>query len=133
MEKVISRPASADEQVLMNARKSIASAQTQHGHLADAPNAPTAGGGKHQNIGLQEERRFWAPFLQSAAGGGVLVVGPIKAALDKRLGRAVALASAYHLLHGHHWRQLAPDKRHPQSDPLAQDGWVAELLCLEVA
>jgi hypothetical protein len=50
-------------------------------------------------------------------------VGQIKAALDKRLGRKVALASAYNLLHRHNWRKLAPDKRHPQSDPVAQQEW----------
>jgi hypothetical protein len=72
---------------------------------------------------VQEERDFLAPFLESAAVGGVLVVGEIKAALDKRLGREVALASAYNLLHRHNWRKLAPDKRHPKSDPLAQQEW----------
>ena len=50
-------------------------------------------------------------------------VAQIKAALDKRLGRKVALASAYNLLHRHNWRKLAPDKRHPQSDPVAQQEW----------
>jgi hypothetical protein len=74
-------------------------------------------------MSLEEEREFLAPFWESAAAGGVLVVGQIKAALDKRLGRAVALASAYNLLHRHNWRKLAPDKRHPQSDPLAQEEW----------
>lgn len=71
----------------------------------------------------QEEREFLAPFLEQAATGGVLVVGQLKAALDKHLGRKVALASAYNLLHRHGWRKLAPDKRHPQSDPLAQEEW----------
>ena len=74
-------------------------------------------------MSAQEEREFLAPFLEQAATGGVLVVGQIKAALDKRLGREVALASAYNLLHRHNWRKLAPDKRHPQSDPLAQEEW----------
>jgi hypothetical protein len=74
-------------------------------------------------MSLQEEREFLAPFLEQAATGGVLVVGQVKAALDKRLGRDVALASAYNLLHRHDWRKLTPDKRHPQSDPLAQDEW----------
>ena len=160
----MSRPASGDDRVLMNAREAIALAQTVeqlrqaqavvlpldyamsladtaqaigvspgwacqlrrrfiHGHKAGAPDAPTAGGRKRQNMSLQEEREFLAPFLESATGGGVLVVGQIKAALDKRLGREVALASAYNLLHRHNWRKLAPDKRHPQSDPLAQQEW----------
>ena len=93
------------------------------GQRAGAPDAPTAGGRKRQNMSLQEEREFLAPFLGQAATGGVLVVGEIKAALDKHLGREVALASAYNLLHRHDWRKLAPDKRHPQSDPLAQEEW----------
>ena len=160
----MSRPASGDDRILMNAREAIASAQTVeqlrqaqavvlpldyamsladtaqvigvspgwacqlrrrfiHGHKAGAPDAPTAGGRKRQNMSLEEEREFLAPFLECAAAGGVLVVGQIKAALDKRLGREVALASAYNLLHRHNWRKLAPDKRHPQSDPLAQEEW----------
>jgi len=93
------------------------------GRKAGAPDAPAAGGRKRQNMSPQEEREFLAPFLKSAAAGGVLVVGQIKAALDQRLGREVALASAYNLLHRHNWRKLAPDKRHPKSDPLAQDEW----------
>ena len=160
----MSRPASGDDDVLMNAREAIASAQTveqlrqaqavvlpvdyglsladtaqvigvspgwacqlrrrfMHGQVAGAPGAPTAGGRKRQNMSLEEEREFLAPFFEQAATGGVLVVGQIKAALDKRLGREVALASAYNLLHRHNWRKLAPDKRHPQSDPQAQDEW----------
>jgi hypothetical protein len=74
-------------------------------------------------MSVAQEREFLAPFLESAAVGGVLVVGQIKAALDERLGRKVALASAYNLLHRHNWRKLAPDKRHPQSDPVAREEW----------
>lgn len=94
-----------------------------HGQVAGAPDAPARGGRKRQNMSLEEEREFLAPFLEQAATGGVLVVGQIKAALDQRLGREVALASAYNLLHRHDWRKLAPDKRHPQSDPAAQEEW----------
>ena len=46
-----------------------------------------------------------------------------KAALDQQLGRPVALASAYNLLRRHGWRKLVPDKRHPKSDPVAQEDW----------
>lgn len=93
------------------------------GKVVGALDAPTPGGRKRENMSLAEEREFLAPFLDSAAAGGVLVVSQIKAALDKRLGREVALASAYNLLHRHNWRKLAPDKRHPQSDPVAQEEW----------
>lgn len=160
----MSRLASGDDRILINAREAIASAQTVEqlrqaqavvlpleyamsladtaqvigvspgwacqlrrrfiqGDKVGASDAPIAGGRKRQNMSLQEEREFLAPFLESAAAGGVLVVGQIKAALDKRLGREVALASAYNLLHRYNWRKLAPDKRHPQSDPLAQQEW----------
>ncbi len=145
----MSRPASGDDRILMNAREAIASAQTveqlrqaqavvlpldyamsladtaqvigvspgwvcqlrrrfMRGYKAGAPGVPTAGGRKRQNMSLGEEREFLAPFLEQAATGSVLVVGQIKAALDQRLGREVALASAYNLLHRHGWRKLAP-------------------------
>jgi len=164
METAMARLASGDSDVLANARKAIASAQSLEqlrqaqsvvlpleyglslaqtarvigvspgwacqlrrrfirGQVAGAPDAPTVGGRRRQNLSVQEEREFLAPFLEQAATGGVLVVSQIKAALDKRLGRKVALASAYNLLHRHGWRKLAPDKRHPQSDPQAQQEW----------
>ena len=84
---------------------------------------PTAGGRRRENMSVQQEREFLTPFLELASNGGVLVVGQIKVALDQHLGRKVSLASVYNLLHRHGWRKLAPDKRHPQSDPLAQEEW----------
>ena len=93
------------------------------GQIAGATDTPTAGGRKRQNMSLAEERAFLAPFLEQAATGGVLVVGQITTALDQRLGREVALASTYNLLHRHNWRKLAPDKHHPQTDPVAQEEW----------
>jgi Winged helix-turn helix len=64
-----------------------------------------------------------APFLDRARSGGILVVGQVKSELEARLGRPMALSSVYNLLHRHGWRKLAPDKRHPQSDPAAQQEW----------
>jgi len=63
------------------------------------------------------------PFLEQAGQGAILVVGQIKPHLEAALGRPMALSSVYALLHRHDWRKLAPDKRHPQSDPLAQEAW----------
>lgn len=97
--------------------------QFMRGRKAVDTDAPVTGGRKRENMSVAKEREFLAPFLESAAAGGVLVVGQIKAALDKQLGREVALASVYNLLHRHNWRKLAPDKRHPQSDPVAQEEW----------
>jgi len=84
---------------------------------------PRRGGRRRENMSLEEEAAFLSPFFEKAAAGGILVVGEIKKALDEKLGRKTALASAYNLLHRHEWRKLAPDKRHPQSDPAAQAEW----------
>ena len=81
------------------------------------------GGRRRENMTLEEEEAFLAPFFDKAKEGGILVVSEIKNALDQRLGRNVALASAYNLLHRHDWHKLAPDKRHPKSNADAQEDW----------
>lgn len=53
----------------------------------------------------------------------VLVVSPLRAALSQRLGRPVAASVVYRLLARHGWRKVAPDTRHPKSDPAAQEEW----------
>ena len=84
---------------------------------------PARGGRHRQNFSIEQEAELLEPFLQQAREGGVLVVGQIKPQLEAALGRPMALSSAYALLHRHNWRKLAPDKRHPQSDPGAQEEW----------
>jgi transposase len=66
---------------------------------------------------------FLAPFLEKALCGGLLVVNEIHQAMQEHLGRNVALASAYNLLHRHGWRKLAPDKRNVAADVQAQAAW----------
>ena len=70
-----------------------------------------------------EEAAFLAPCFEKAKGGGILVVGEIQQALDVRLGRPVALASAYNRLHRHDWRKRTPDQQHPKADWAAQADW----------
>jgi transposase len=91
------------------------------GQLDEA--APGRGGRRRENLSREEEAAFLAPYLEQAKAGEILVVSEIKRALDERLGRVTALASVYNLLHRHGWRKLAPDKRHPKSDPVAQEAW----------
>jgi transposase len=93
------------------------------GRYVGDPAQPKRGGRRRQNMAPEEEGLFLAPFFEQAQAGGVLVVGPIRVALEQRLGRSVAVASVYNLLRRHGWRKLAPDKRHPQSDPVAQQEW----------
>ena len=81
------------------------------------------GGRRRENMSIEEEKAFLAPFLDKAVTGGILVVGEIHNALEQHLGRKVALASAYNLLHRHNWRKLAPDKRNVEADIQAQEDW----------
>ncbi len=81
------------------------------------------GGRRRQNLSLERETQVLVPFLERARDGGILVVPQIKAELEAALGRRMALSSVYNLLHRHGWRKLAPDKRHPQSDPVVQEAW----------
>ena len=90
---------------------------------ASSPTRSKPGGRRRENMSREEEAEFLAPFFEKAKVGGILIVSEIKQALDARLGRKVALASAYNLLHRHGWRKLAPDKRHPQADVAAQEEW----------
>ena len=70
---------------------------------------------------LEEEAALLAPFIEQAKQGGVIIVPPLKAAIEKALGRSMAQSTVYTMLHRHGWRKLAPDKQHPKSDPVAQD------------
>lgn len=83
----------------------------------------THGGRRRENLSLADEASFLAPFVENARSGGILVVSEIKDALQVRLGRKVALASVYNLLHRHDWRKLVPDKHHPKSDPESQEAF----------
>ena len=81
------------------------------------------GGRRRENLSVEREAEVLAPFLERASLGGILVVPQIKAELEVALGRPMARSSVYNLLHRHGWRKLAPDKRHPQSDPVAQEAF----------
>ena len=84
---------------------------------------PCRGGRRRQNMTREEETVFLAPFLDEAKKGGILIISGIKQELEQYLGRKVALASAYNLLHRHGWRKLAPDKRNAKTDEETQDKW----------
>jgi transposase len=84
---------------------------------------PQWGGRRHEAMSAEEEREFLQPWVELSADGGMLVVGPLRAALAQRLGRPVAHSVVYRLLERHGWRKVAPDTRHPKSDPAAQERW----------
>jgi transposase len=81
------------------------------------------GGRRRALMSVEEEKAFLAPWVEQARSAGVLVVSPLRAALAEKLGRKVAPSVVYRLLARHGWRKVAPDTRHPKSDPLAQAEW----------
>ncbi len=78
---------------------------------------PRWGGRRRQNMSVEEEEAFLAPFVSEAERGGVLVVAPIKAAYQQTLGRGVPDSTVYRLLARHGWRKPAP--RHAPGIPKA--------------
>jgi transposase len=89
----------------------------------EAMPTPPRGGRRRQNLSIEQEQAFLEPFLGLASTGGVIVVASVRQALQARLGRPVALASVYNLLHRHGWRKVVPGKVHPKADPEAQQEW----------
>ena len=81
------------------------------------------GGRRRMLMKFEEEKAFLEPWIQQAKEGGILVVSPIRAALAQKLGRKVAATITYRMLARHGWRKIAPDTRHPKSDPVVQQNW----------
>lgn len=84
---------------------------------------------------LEQEARILDEVLSEAATGGVVIVPPLKPAVEARLGKPLALSTLYQMLARHGWRKLVPDKSHPQADPAAREAWkkLPERLTEEVA
>ena len=81
------------------------------------------GGRRNALLTVAEEQEFLVPWLEQARKGGLLVVSPLRAALAQKLGKPVKASVMYRLLARHGWRKVAPDTRHPKSDPQAQAEW----------
>ena len=81
------------------------------------------GGRRRSLLSPEEESAFLNPWLHSAAAGNLVVVSPIRAALAQHLGQPVKSSVVYRLLARQGWRKVAPDTRHPHSDPAVQEEW----------
>jgi transposase len=92
---------------------------TQFGGATPAP-PRNWGGRRRQLMSSEEEKAFLQPWLDQAASGG-MVVSPIHAALAQHLKKPVAASVVYKLLARHGWRKVAPDTRHPKSNPKVQE------------
>lgn len=81
-------------------------------------------GGRHnETISLEAESDFLGEWAQKASDGGVVVVGQLREALQRRVGAKIPLYTMYRMLTRHGWRKVAPDTRHPKSDPVAQEAY----------
>jgi len=74
-------------------------------------------------MSFEEEKEFLAPWLAKAVNGTLVVAAPIREALAQRLGQPIKASVLYRMLARHDWRKVAPDTRHPKSDPVVQDAW----------
>jgi transposase len=81
------------------------------------------GGRRRSLMSVEAEKEFLRPWEEQAKTGGVLVLSPIRAALAQKLGRKVNRSVVWRLLERHGWRKVAPDTRHPKSDPQVQEDW----------
>ena len=84
---------------------------------------PQWGGRRNAAMSWEQEINFLAPWADKCVDGQLLVVAPLRAALATRLSRAVTHSVVYRMLARHGWRKVAPDTRHPNSDPAAQEQW----------
>jgi transposase len=89
----------------------------------DAALKGTWGGRRNAWMSFEEEKEFLAPWLAKADQGVLVVASPIREALAKRLAQPVKASVIYRMLERHHWRKVAPDTRHPKSDPVVQETW----------
>lgn len=84
---------------------------------------PQSGGRRRAAMSREEELEFLRPWAERSADGGMLTVGPLRAALAQRLGHPVAHSVVYRLLARHGWRKVAPETHHPESNPAEQERW----------
>ncbi|WP_124779192.1 helix-turn-helix domain-containing protein [Allofranklinella schreckenbergeri] len=77
---------------------------------------PTRGGRRRQHMSEAEERQILQPYLDRARQGTAVDVGQVKADLEKKLGRTIALSTVYNLLRRHGWRRPVAEKRTASSE-----------------
>lgn len=110
--------------ILGVSRASVARLQIRFRQTPKAgPKRRRWGGRRKALLTLQEEEEFLAPWAAQSKEAGLLVLSPVRAALAQQLGRPVAASVVWRLLARHGWRKVAPDTRHPKSDPAVQQAW----------
>ena len=70
--------------------------------------------GEQKATRSKREAQILDEVLSEAKTGGVVIVPPLKPAIEARLGKALALSTVYQMLARHGWRKLVPDKVIPK-------------------
>ena len=78
------------------------------------------GGRYNENMTKKEEDEFIQPFLKKAEKGGILTVGNIHRAYEKKMQRKIPKSTIYALLHRHGWRKIVPRTKHPKGNSTSQ-------------
>lgn len=103
-----------------------ATSRTRNQFLAQARGQAQTSESRYKKVLPQRQAKEAAVLdevLASAAEGGVVVVPPLKALVEAKLGRKICLATLYNMLHRHGWRKLAPDTKHPKGSVQAGEDW----------
>lgn len=90
---------------------------------SDQPIPRHWGGRRRALMKLEEEQAFLASWKPEAEQGQLVVVTPLQAGLEEKLGRRIKPSVVYRLLDRHRWRKVAPDTRHPKAQPAVQEEW----------
>jgi transposase len=79
------------------------------------------GGQRISLMSEADELAFLDNFKEAAIAGELVSLNVIHAALVEAIGRNFSISTTNKLLKRHGWRKVKPDKRHPKSDPAAQE------------
>ena len=90
------------------------------------------GGRRHALLSEAQEGAFLSRWQAPAQAGELVVLSAMRADLEQQLGRTVAPEVFYRLVRRHRWRKVAPDTRHPKSDPAVQEEWKKKRLCSRI-
>ena len=79
------------------------------------------GGRYRENMTIEEEVEFLAPFEQKSQTGAMSTVSEVKTAYEAKVGYTVPESTIYRLLGRHGFRKIVPYKRHKKADIEAQE------------
>ena len=93
----------------------------KEGLKAFEPKKPGPKKGEGPRLMSQEQEQAVLEKLESQASQGQVLKGAqVKEAIEKELGKTVALRTSYRILHRNGWRKQSPRPKHPKGDDEAK-------------